>query len=54
MPLKIEMELEDFDLEGEPLYDMEALEAYCKKCDKQIQDLSAEEKKLFIVGYMSL
>lgn len=54
MPLKIEMELENFDLEGEPLYDMDALETYCKKNGKQLQDLSEEEKKPFIVGYMSL
>lgn len=54
MPLKIEMELENFDLEGEPLYDMDALETYCKKYEKQMQDLSEEEKKQFIVGYMSL
>lgn len=54
MPLKIEMELENFDLEGEPLYDMDALEIYCKKYEKQMQDLSEEEKKQFIVGYMSL
>lgn len=54
MPLKIEMELEDFDLNGEPLYDMDALETYCKKYEKSLQDLSEEEKKAFIVGYMSL
>lgn len=54
VPLKIEMELENFDLEGEPLYDMDALEIYCKKYEKQMQDLSEEEKKQFIVGYMSI
>lgn len=54
MPLKIDIELENFDLQGEPLYDMEAMEVYCKQHNKQISELSEEEKKVFIVGYMSL
>lgn len=54
MPLKVNMEIENFDLEGEPLYDMVAMEAYCKKVNKEVNELSEEEKKAFIVGYMSL
>lgn len=54
MPLKIEMEINDFDVNGEPLYDWKALEAYCEQCNKAIEELSEEEKKPFIIGYMSL
>ena len=54
MPLKVESEYDiSLDMNKEPLYDNEKLAAYAKEKGVSVSQLSEEEKRPFIVGYMS-
>ncbi len=54
MPLKVETEYDiTLDMNKEPLYDEEKLAAYAKAKGVSVTQLSEEEKRPFIVGFMS-
>lgn len=54
MPLKVETDYDvSLDMNKQPLYDEEKLAAYAKAKGVAISALSEEEKRPFIVGYMS-
>lgn len=53
MPLKTSMEVDELLYAKEPMYDQEALNAYCKQHGKSIEELSEMEKQPFIKGFLS-
>lgn len=53
MPLKTSMELDELLYKDEPMYDQEALIAYCQQEGKSIEELSEKEKQPFIKGFLS-
>ena len=53
MPIKTSMEVDELLYNKEPMYDQDALMAYCKEQGKTLEALSESEKQPFIKGFLS-